>query len=86
MSGFNVSEAGPQSLAENSARPVPATPQAPRRRTRTRVPPKIVRAMRRGLVSRDAAERNIPLELSRPRHDYRREGVVKGDAIEGSTA
>jgi hypothetical protein len=48
-------------------------------------------AMRRGIVSREAAERYAPaitimIGHGRPHHDYRREGAVKDDNIEASSA
>ena len=82
MSGFNASASGPQRLAENSARQGSVTPHRI-------VRAKLKRAMRRGIVSREAAERHAPtiiIAIGRRRHDYRREGAVKDDTVEGSMA
>jgi hypothetical protein len=49
------------------------------------------RLLQRGAISREAAERHAPdliisIGMPRPKHDYRREGVVKDDTVEASSA
>jgi hypothetical protein len=82
MSGFAASQDGPQSLSENSARPNLAS-------ERRIAKAKVRRALRKGIVSGEAAERHVPglvIVIGRPHHDYDRTGMLKDDTIEGSTA